>query len=989
MQRTVALKVLPFAALAGEKALKRFHNEVRAAALLDHPHIVSAFSVGEEQGIHYYAMQYVRGQSLAAVIADLRAEVVQRSNGGSDPPDDQAGARSTFRIAGHTTSSLGERNEHFRNLARLGIQAAEAIQHAHEQGVIHRDIKPANLLLDANGQLRVTDFGLANIESDANLTGTGELAGTLRYMSPEQALGRRDVLDQRTDVYSLGATLYELLTLQPVFVGDDRGQLLEQVCNVEPLAPRELDSGIPADLETILLKSLEKESIDRYSSAADLAEDLRRFSLGQTIRAKRPSAFDKISKWALRNRSVVATGFVMAILICVVLAASTILVWQAKSKTQLALEESQEYAAEIEELLYTSDIQRAFQAFNDQRTNQVRNILDRNQARSARFEWRLLETLTKPPPSTVIGKHVGSANELAVFPDGQRLASVGDDGKLHVWRVDSGTLLATIEAGDRPLHSVAISPDGQTIATGSEIVQLWNVASGKRELVLPEQEANVEAITFSPDGRQIVTGTRYDCICLFSRDGKLIRQVADEGRHYTLGFTVDGTRLLVPSSFVQEDGNRQGIIRVWRSDMSVVERELDELGHDFVTAFPGGDYYLAGDHHAALNKCVILNELGEQVLNLPAYGDKVTALAISSEERFIAAGLKDGYLNCWRIARNAAGPPQVTSRPLTIKAHAGQVHSIQFAGPQEMVTCGKDGLIKAWHLPAVENPQRIKESPSYCMAISPDGSTVATIRRKDRSTLQLLTASGILIRQIESDSGLRQSMSFSPNNEYLATSTLDRLQLRDSRSGEVVRQFSFGEPTEDFCFSPFKPLLAIVTCKRAACLQLLDLVNMRIDTSVTLPVDGRHRCEYSPDGDFLVCVGGDLINVFDAHTLSAVQQMPCPSDPVSLTINRQGTELVTGHRNGVLRLWEFPSLQLQGELAGHRDAISAVSFSPDGQSLVSASRDLTVRLWSMVSQKACGIISQEVRILDVEFSPDGRRVYAAVEAGGLMIYTVE
>ena len=186
-------------------------------------------------------------------------------------------------------------------MAELGIQAAEALDHAHALGIVHRDVKPANLLVDGRGSLWVTDFGLAHIQSDARLTMTGDLVGTLRYMSPEQALAKRVVVDHRTDVYSLGATLYELLTLEPAFAGTDRQELLRQIAFEEPKPPRRINRAIPAELETIVLKAMEKNPADRYATAKELADDLRRFLADEPILARRAGVVRRLRKWGRRH----------------------------------------------------------------------------------------------------------------------------------------------------------------------------------------------------------------------------------------------------------------------------------------------------------------------------------------------------------------------------------------------------------------------------------------------------------------------------------------------------------------------------------------------------------------------------------------------------------------------------------------------------------------------------------------------------------------
>jgi serine/threonine protein kinase/Flp pilus assembly protein TadD len=307
LNRRVALKVLPFAAALDARQLQRFHNEARAAACLHHPHIVPVFGVGCERGVHYYAMQLIDGQTLAAAIEALRQP--------RTPDAPSASSTASTAKALLSTERDGVRSRpFFRAVAQLGIEAAEALDLAHQLGVVHRDIKPGNLLLDEAGTLWVADFGLARIGTQTGLTMSGDLVGTLRYMSPEQVLAQRGLIDHRTDIYSLGATLYELLTLQPAVRGTDRQELLRQIAWEEPVRPRRLNRAIPAELETIVLKALEKNPADRYATARELADDLGRFLKDEPIRARRPGLLQRARKWSRRHRVVVAaTGVVVAL----------------------------------------------------------------------------------------------------------------------------------------------------------------------------------------------------------------------------------------------------------------------------------------------------------------------------------------------------------------------------------------------------------------------------------------------------------------------------------------------------------------------------------------------------------------------------------------------------------------------------------------------------------------------------------------------------
>ena len=292
--------------------MQRFRIEAQAVAQLNHAHIVPIFAVGEDRGIHYYAMQYVEGCTLAEVLENHPARNRDRFEAptrepGSRGPDasspesatpvypegspsglEESSFRLTPSAAGATITPIPSRDA-FRAIAQLGIQAAEGLDHAHTMGVLHRDIKPSNLLIDARGHLWITDFGLARFQDDSGLTVTGDLVGTLRYMAPEMAMGRRISFDPRSDIYALGATLYELMTLRPVFTGKDRRELLRQITQDEPVSPRRIDRAIPRDLETIVMKSMSKEPERRYPTARDLADDLRRFLDDQPIQARPPS----------------------------------------------------------------------------------------------------------------------------------------------------------------------------------------------------------------------------------------------------------------------------------------------------------------------------------------------------------------------------------------------------------------------------------------------------------------------------------------------------------------------------------------------------------------------------------------------------------------------------------------------------------------------------------------------------------------------------
>jgi eukaryotic-like serine/threonine-protein kinase len=322
LDRRVALKVLPVGASVDAKQLARFQIEVQVAAALHHSHIVPIFAVGCDRGVHYYAMQLIEGHSLAEALRDPRQE---------------ADCDAENVTAGKTTARVRLSP---RKAALLAIQAACALEHAHSVGVLHRDIKPANLMVDGTGHLWVTDFGLARVKGGSDLTTSGDLLGTVRYMSPEQASGS-GLLDARTDIYSLGTTLYELLTAQPAFDGKDSQELIRQITSVEPLAPRKLNPDLPRDLETIVGKAMAKEPERRYATAQELADDLERFCEDRPILARRIGLAGRLARWSQRHKKATAFGLVGLFIVTLASVAGMARLWNQQRQTLAALEEAQ------------------------------------------------------------------------------------------------------------------------------------------------------------------------------------------------------------------------------------------------------------------------------------------------------------------------------------------------------------------------------------------------------------------------------------------------------------------------------------------------------------------------------------------------------------------------------------------------------------------------------------------------------------------------
>ena len=487
--RRVALKVLQDSAALDPRRLRRFQVEAQAAASLRHPHIVPVFATGSEDGIAYYAMQYIECRDLARIINELRQD------------DSTEADRAEGRKIAPRKPLFDQGTSFERDVARLARQAAMALEHAHANDVLHRDVKPSNLLIDEKGHLWITDFGLARIRGGLDLTQTDEALGTPRYMSPEQALGRRTPLDGRTDVYSLGATLYEILTLATPFPGDDRLDLLRRITQEEPIPPRKIDPRIPAELETIVLKAMAKVPADRYATAADLADDLGRFLDDRPIRARRPSLLDRAGKWTRRHRKLMAVAGATGLVLAVALAAAVFqyTVWLRRHGVALETEAARAnrnadlanrhrrlanrhlHAAQLRlasEAIENGQLERAQDILHDQVTNPGEDD-------PRDFAWHVLWERATRQIAPLYG-HERNVRALAMSPDGRTLASGDEVGMVRLWDLRTGSAVCVLKGHALSISRLVFSADGSLLASAADTdshshceVLLWETATGR------------------------------------------------------------------------------------------------------------------------------------------------------------------------------------------------------------------------------------------------------------------------------------------------------------------------------------------------------------------------------------------------------------------------------------------------------------------------------------------------------------------------------
>ena len=779
LRRRVALKVLPFAAMLDPRQLQRFHNEARAAACLQHPSIVPVHAVGCDRNVHYYAMQFIEGQTLAAFIHGLReqagleerrnarpttardtgptgrsglpptvARPEQPTTSYPPPPDQPTSAADTAVSPTPPSTGRGTRApSFFRRVAQLGVQAAEALEHAHQQGVVHRDVKPANILLDARGNLWIADFGLAQFQAEAGLTASGDLLGTLRYMSPEHAKGGRRVYDHRVDVYSLGVTLYELLTLERAFPGEDRMELLHQIITEDPRPARRVDQAVPADLETIVGKAMAKNPDERYATAQELAADLKRFLEDRPIRARRPSLWQQGLKMARRNQPYVwslGLSAVLAVLLSVVglgffgFMESVFAKQEKESRERLELQHFDALLGRAES--YRLDRKPGYrkQVWADLRTAEHMHMPAdgrdriRDRVLACLGDPIGLEPVTGPKAERLVRPEVpaelgtlldkyGAANSpRAASADGRRLAFVAPGqavptlGILIDRQVKSYytcPLGKTFEVlvGDRigggwpsPLGAIfdlEIGPDTRTVvAACAEGIAVWEIQPDNipnlREIPLllrsQSRVGTITSVAVHPEGRLVATAGRS--LDLWSLDSnQRIASLEKPNATTKVAFSKDGKLLLAVG-----DG---GVICGWPVTETPEKLHLmaRQGGAPVVAFSPDGSRLASGSKDGTARICDVASGRvlrachGKHFGSAPSadFPQSIEAVAFSPDGKCLATGDNLGWVSAW----NAETGKEVAELADDGKTPPGGVWRLQFSpSGQYLAAAGNNGV---------------------------------------------------------------------------------------------------------------------------------------------------------------------------------------------------------------------------------------------------------------------------------------------------------
>jgi WD40 repeat protein/serine/threonine protein kinase/tetratricopeptide (TPR) repeat protein len=801
----------------------------------------------------------------------------------------------------------------FRSVARIGIQVAEALDYANRQGILHRDVKPSNLLLDNRGNVWVADFGLAKTAETDDLTHTGDILGTIRYMAPERFSGH---CDARSDVYSLGLTLYELVALRPAHEAADRHALFERVLHEEPQRLKKLAPAVPHDLETIIAKASARDPVGRYATAAALAEDLKRFVEDRPIQARRTSAAERLVRWCRRNKVLAVTiGLATGSLVAAVIAALLYAVEQAHRANDRALyaEKQSEAAASYKAALSESNRRLA--------------MLDLERGRIAFERGQIGVGMLWTVESLRMAIE-------AENPTWRRVALAN----LSAWRRQLPELKAICSHGVA-VNAVTFSPDAKLILTGSEdgTARLWDAATGRPIEPAMIHRDSVCGVAFSPDGKIILTGSSDHTARLWdAATGRPIGQpLAHNGHVHGVAFGHDGKAVLA--------GGDAGA-RLW----------------DVATGRPIGALIA----HGELVGAVALNP------DLIAHGDLVGAVALSPDGRTILTGSSDRTARLWDAATSRPiGPPM---------AHQGEVWGVAFSPDgKTILTAGSDRTARLWDAATGRpvSPPLTHSHEVRAVAFSPDGRTILT-GCYDRTVQLWDAAAGERLGTTLEHPGRVSSVAFSPDGRSILTGGDDgTVRLWALEPGQPV-----GQPlSDDFPrFSPDGK--ALWARDNAGKLMVWDLVSGQpVGRPVKLG-SGVLDADWSPDSRSIVtgCLDKSARR-WDAATGQPIgPPLPHRRAVWKVAFSPEGKTILTGCRDGTAHLWDATTSRPIGQPIEHGAILESIAFGPNGKTCLTVGGDNTARLWDAATARAIGQpMRHPDRMTSWAFSPDGRTLLTA------------